>query len=78
MKSAFYHIQRAYNDSFSYNINESIALVGSGTIGGHGRTRGGRRRGKGCSDFGGYGDPDEGNYVVSCFYYKEAAHIKMF
>ena len=51
-------------------MNESTALVGSSTRGGHGGIRGGRRDGKGRGDLG------EGSSVVSCFYCKELGPIK--
>ena len=60
------------------NMNELTALVDSGTRGGHGSTRGGRRGGRGRGDLGGFGDLGEGCSVVYCFYCKEHGHIKKF
>ena len=79
MKSAFYHIQHAYRDSYSSsNINESIALVSFDAQGGRGGTRRGKRGGRGRGDSGGHGDPGKDNSVVSCFYYKKPRYIKKF
>ena len=59
-------------------------MVDIGTRGDHGGTRGVRRAGRGHGDLGGGGNSGErdnlgeGNFVVSCFYWKEPRHIKRF
>ena len=72
MESTFHHVLHTsnYSSSSSPNLNKSIALISSGTRGGHADTRGARRGSRKHGDSSEHGDFGEGNFVVSCFYHK--------